>query len=94
MRKKAPQDAVRVVDAAADKLFEKCGQAFSDPVARAARLLRDVVSAADSVVEAKGYYYDQKVDNDDAKGIALMLWADRVDLLSKALERMRGGATT
>ena len=91
MTKRNPQkqSALDVVGAAADKLRSTAGQAWSDPLIRAKRLLDEVQRAADEVVEGKQYYYEQEVDNQDALALALTLWADRVDRLDRALSAMR-----
>ncbi len=88
-RKPKQQSALEVVGAAADKLRSTAGQAWSDPLIRAQRLLEEVQRAADEVVEGKQYYYEQEVGNKDAVGLALTLWADRVDRLDRALAAMR-----
>lgn len=88
-RKPQKQSALEVVGAAADKLRSVAGQAWSDPLIRAQRLLDEVQRAADEVVEGKQYYYEQDVDNEDARDLALTLWADRVDRLDRALSAMR-----
>lgn len=88
-RKSQKQSALEIVGAAADKLRDTSGQAWSDPLIRAKALLDEVELAANEVVEGKQYYYEQDVGNKEAVGLALTLWADRVDRLDRALAAMR-----